>query len=199
MAKNPKSGKGKGKAAEPEVEETPEVIEDEDFEEDDLDDLDEESEDDAEEDDDLEEIEDDEEPAPKAKKNKAKSTKAKAPAREKIEFGSSWLAQHATETTGVTVDARSLRILLRKMAKNEEIGAGRDDKSRYSWTGPKDPEVKLIVKAIKGGALEKTKSDGLEAARAAKAAKKAAAEAEAAAEAAKADKAKKKKAPAKKK
>lgn len=197
MPKGNKSTKGKGKAAAEEIEvETPEVIEDEDFEEDDLDDLDEDTEDEDEEseDDDLEEVEDDE-PAPKAKKGSAKksgSKAAKAPAREKIEFGSTWLAEHATETTGVKVDARSLRILLRKMTKNDEIGAGRDDKSRYSWTGPKDPEVKLIIKAIKGGALEKTKSDGLAAARAAKQAKKEAAEQAAAEEAAAAEKAAKK-------
>ena len=196
MAKDPAKGKGKtkSKAAEP-VEEI-EELEEETFEEDDdLDDLDDTDEDESEdEDDDLEEVEDeDEAPAPKKGKGKAtKSTTKKAPAREKIEFGSSWLAEHASEKTGVKVDARSLRILLRKLAKDGTIGEGRDDKSRYSWTGPKDAEVVAVVKAIKGGALEKTKSDGLAAARAAKLAKKEAAEKAAAEEAAAAAKAAKK-------
>jgi hypothetical protein len=56
------------------------------------------------------------------------------------------------------------------------------NRSRYSWTGPDDPEVKKIVKAIKGGEIEQARNEALaklkEQKAAERAAKKAAAEEE---------------------
>lgn len=95
----------------------------------------------------------DEAPAPKAKK----------PAREPVAFGTKELAAHVSEATGKEYDAYALRILLRKLAKEGVIE--RDDstgRARYSFTGPKDPQVKAIVKAVKEGGAEKAKTERLE-------------------------------------
>lgn len=103
----------------------------------------------------LEEGVEDEAPAPKAKK--------KAPSREAVAFGTNELAAHVNEATGKDYDAYSLRILLRKLAKEGVIE--RDDstgRARYSFSGPKDPQVKAIVKAVKEGAAEKAKAERLE-------------------------------------
>lgn len=171
------------------VEEIEELEEDEDFEEldDDADeDTDEADEDEAtdEDEDDLEEIEEVEEepePAPKTRGKKAtaakKTTTAKAAAKtEGSGNDSAWLAAHVSEQTGKPVDARALRVLLRKMAKEGVIErVVGTDRARYDWPdGAKDPVVKDVVKRVKDGALERAKNDGLAAARAAKEAKKAA-------------------------
>ncbi len=90
------------------------------------------------------------------------------------------------------VTPRELRTLIRKMARDNsgrvdrEIVAG--NRSRYDWSGPKDPEVLAIVKAYFGGELEADKAAKLQALKEQKAAKVAAAPAKPAA----------KKAPAKK-
>lgn len=97
----------------------------------------------------------DEAPAPKAKK--------KAPVREAVAFGTNELAAHVNEATGKSYDAYALRILLRKLSKEGVIT--RDETSgraRYSFSGPKDPQVKAIVKAVKEGAAEKAKTERLE-------------------------------------
>jgi len=76
------------------------------------------------------------------------------------------------------VTPRELRTLIRKMAREEnarvdrEITAG--NRTRYSWSGPKDPEVVAIVKAFRGGELEADKQEKLAALKANKAAKVAA-------------------------
>jgi hypothetical protein len=161
----------------------PEVVEDDEFE----DAEDEELEDAPEDDDDLEELDEDEEPeeapAPKAKKVAKAPAAPKAPAQPKIEFGSKELAAHVTETTGETYDARAVRMLLRKLAKDEKfqrvVG---EDRSRYSFAGPNDPAVQMVIDMVKSGAAKELKQAGLQAvkdkAAAAKAAKAAAKAAE---------------------
>lgn len=121
-------------------------------------------------------LEDDEEeaPAPKAKKAKAeKPAKAAAP---KIEFGTKELADHVNKEAGTSFDAYNLRILLRKLTKEgilERVES--EGRARYSFTGPKDPQVVAIVKAVKEGATEKAKQERLDKLKADRAAKKAAA------------------------
>ena len=72
---------------------------------------------------------------------------------------------------------REVRTLLRKMARDggridREIIPG--NKARYAWEGPNDPEVKAILKAVKGGEIEEGKKAALDKLKADKAAKQAA-------------------------
>jgi hypothetical protein len=105
-------------------------------------------------------------------------------AADEVEFGVGDIAKIIEKKTGKVVSNRELRTLIRKMARD---GSGRVDReivpgnrTRYSWSGPNDPEVKAIVKAFEGGELEADKQEKLAALKAQKAektaAKKAAAE-----------------------
>jgi hypothetical protein len=127
----------------------------------------------ADDDDDIEEAEleeldedaDDEDEAP---------TKAAAP---EI-WGVQSLILLIKEKTGKTYKPREVRTLLRKMARedgtiNREIVAG--NKSRYAWSGPGDPEVRAVLKSVKGGAIESAKKAALDKLKADKAKKTAAA------------------------
>lgn len=82
------------------------------------------------------------------------------------------------EKTGKEYSPREVRTLLRKMARDgsnrveREVIAG--NKSRYSWDGPSDPEVKTILAAVKGGEIEAGKKEALDKLKADKAAKQAA-------------------------
>jgi hypothetical protein len=138
--------------------------------------------------DEIDEVEDDDEDEAPAKKTKAK---AKAAPKEDDVWGVRALIEHVKETTGKEYNPREVRTLLRKLAR-EGGGVDREiipgNKSRYEWTGPTDPEVKAIIKAIKGGQIEKSKKEALDKLKADKAKKtaakqKAAAKAQAAAEA----------------
>lgn len=147
-----------------------------------LDDLEEITEDDG---DALEELEEEPTPTP-AKRTRAKATTAKAtpakaatkaaaPASDRSEFDSNWLAAHVTEETGIEYDSRAVRMLLRKLAKDgqlsREIG---EDRSRYDFPkGANDPTVKRVIALIKSGEAKAVKQEGLETAKAS-AAKKAA-------------------------
>lgn len=136
-----------------------------------------------------------------ATKQKTKQTKAPEPELEDAEvdeettgngskaqdvtFGVRHLADHIKETTGKEYKPKDLRTLIRKMARdgsnrvNREIVAG--NKTRYDWSGPDDPEVKRIVKAVKAGEVEegrKAALDKLKERREAEKAKKEAAAAE---------------------
>jgi hypothetical protein len=149
----------------------PEVVEDE-FDED----MEDETEVEADEDD-LEELDEDPEPEAAPAKGKAKSTKAatpKAPAKPTIEYGSPWLAAYVTENTTETYDARAIRMLLRKLAKDgaldREVGITRE---RYNFSGPKDPTVVAVLEMIKSGAAKELKQAGLQAVKDKAAAKKA--------------------------
>lgn len=136
-------------------------------------------------DDELEELDSDEEAEAAPKKKKGN---------DDVEFGASDLAAHLSEVTDKVISARDLRTLLRKMARDgritREITPG--NRTRYSWSGPNDPEVKMIVKSVKGGELEQGKQEALSKLKEQKAAKQAAK----AAEAAKAEKKAKKAKPA---
>jgi len=111
-------------------------------------------------------------PAKGAKAKKAK--KAAAPKAEKPSFGTSELAAHVSKETGKTYDGKAIRVLLRKMAKDGVIARTvGEDRARYSFTGPDDPQVAAIVTAVKEGAAEKAKAESLEAAKASKKASKA--------------------------
>jgi hypothetical protein len=171
----------------------PEVVEEEDtFEEleedDDLEDL--EDPDEVEEDDDEEE----EEPAPVAAKKRGRPAKAAAapakknaaagaakkkapPVRQPVASGNdtNWLAGHVNEVCGTNYDSRTMRMLLRKMAADgelvREVGV---DRGRYEWPkGEDDREVKLIIKRVKSGEVEKTRAAGIKQATESRAAKKA--------------------------
>lgn len=115
-----------------------------------------------EDDEDLEELEDDDEAEAAPKKA------SKAAAQSAVTFGVSDLAKYLVKKTGVKVDARGLRTLIRKMARDEsgrvdrEIIAG--NRARYDWPlGLKDPEVKAIIAAFEGGELEADKQEKLQA------------------------------------
>lgn len=116
-----------------------------------------------EDDDDLEELEEDEveEVAPK------KAAKKGTPAASAVTFGVSDLAAYLVQKTGTKVDARGLRTLIRKMARDGSkridrvIVAG--NRTRYDWSGPNDPEVKRIIAAFEGGELEADKQEKLQA------------------------------------
>jgi hypothetical protein len=133
----------------------PEVVEDE-FE-------------DMEEGDDIEELEDD---APVEKAEKPKRT---PPVRPPIEHGSPWLAAYITENTDETYDARGIRMLLRKLAKDGKLArVVGEDRARYEFSGPKDPTVVAVLAMVKSGAAKALKQEGLQAVKDKAAAKKAA-------------------------
>lgn len=169
----------------------------EDTEEDAFEELDEDTEeldDDCTEDDDLEELEEDEapeeDPEPVTTKRKAtpkKAAAAKQPTKTSVkkapdapEFSSSWLASHITEQTGQSYDSRSVRMLLRRVAKDPNGPLQRaigEERGRYSFQGPADPTVKVIVEMVKSGEAQRIKREGLDAVKAKADAKKAAAKA----------------------
>lgn len=117
-----------------------------------------------------------EEEAPKASK-KAKAAK-KAGRADDPEFGIRQLCELLEERTGKAYQPREVRTLLRKMARdgsgrlNREVSA--DNRNRYSWTGADDPEVKAVLKAVKGGEIEAGKKEALDKLKQQKAAKAAA-------------------------
>lgn len=115
-------------------------------------------------------------PAPKAKKaKKAAAEKPAKAAAPKIEFGTKELAAHVNKEAGTSYDAYNLRILLRKLTKDGVLERVESEgRSRYSFTGPKDPQVVAIVKAVKSGAAEKAKQERLDKLKADRAATKAA-------------------------
>lgn len=111
------------------------------------------------------EEDDEEDEAPKTKK-----------AADEVAFGASDLAALLSKKLGKEIKTKDLRTLLRKMAREENPRISREvipgNKSRYSWSGPDDPEVKRIVKAVTGGELEAGKREALEKLKEKKAAQK---------------------------
>lgn len=85
------------------------------------------------------ELEEEEEAAPKKKKVAAK------PAKEVL--GSAWLKEHVNDTLGSDHESTKLRIVLRKLIKNGEIDSPKD--GRYVFTGPRDPNVKAVIAALR--------------------------------------------------
>ena len=108
------------------------------------------------------------------------TTKKKKGGQDEVTFGASDLARHLSEKHGKVVNARELRTLIRKMARdgqgrvNREITAG--NRTRYNWSGLEDPEVQAIIAAYEGGELEADKQAKLQELKERKAAKKAAGE-----------------------
>lgn len=80
--------------------------------------------------------------------------------------------------TGKEYKPREVRTLLRKMAREAKPRISRtiqpDNRSRYAWQGPEDPEVKRIIKAVTGGEIEQNKTEALAKLKSDKAAKTAA-------------------------
>lgn len=122
----------------------------------------------------------------------AKASKAKAPAPKKaaakpaptatktandpIEYGSAWLVEHVNAEAGTSYTASTLRILLRKLTRDGVLEREAEGRQRYNFPkGANDPQVKAIVKAVKGGAAEKAKAERLEGLKEQRAAKKKAA------------------------
>lgn len=108
----------------------------------------------AEVDDDLDEDEPEEEPAPKRSRSKkatpAKKTTAKPAAKAKAEketLGTAWLKEHVAETLGTEVESTKIRIVLRKLIKDDVIESPKD--GRYIFTGPRDPNVKAVIAALR--------------------------------------------------
>lgn len=96
-----------------------------------------------------EDIEEDEEPAPK-KTSRAKKAPAKKAAPKAETKGTAWLREHVSETLGQDVEATKLRIVLRKLIKDGDIESPKD--GRYQFDGPRDPNVKAVIAALRAEA-----------------------------------------------
>ena len=98
-----------------------------------------------------------------------------APAADEIWGVRNGLIPLILEKTGKEYSPREVRTLLRKMAREDNARIDREviagNKSRYEWDGPNDPEVKAILKAVKGGEVEAGKKEALDKLKADKAAK----------------------------
>lgn len=62
--------------------------------------------------------------------------------------GTAWLTEQVNEKTGRTVDGKTVRVLLRKLAADGTIMKG---DGRWTFTGVKDPAVLAVIKAVKAG------------------------------------------------
>lgn len=87
----------------------------------------------------------------------------KAKKTDDVTFGASHLAALASKKTGKEYDAKTVRTLLRKMARSGELDReiSPENRARYSWSGPKDPEVLKILAKIEGGAIEEARNEAL--------------------------------------
>lgn len=99
--------------------------------------------------DELEDLEDDEvEETPKRRTAAKKAPAKKAPAKaEKEVLGTAWLKEHVNDTLGTSHESTKLRIILRKLIKDGTIESPKD--GRYVFTGPRDPNVKAIIAALR--------------------------------------------------
>lgn len=89
--------------------------------------------------------------------------KTKKSGGDEVAFGASDLAKLASQQTDKKYDAKTVRTLLRRMARSGELDReiSPENRSRYSWSGPDDPEVKKILKKIKSGAIEEARNEAL--------------------------------------
>jgi len=123
------------------------------------------------EDEEEDEDDEDEEPAPKQQRKRAAADTA-----ETSTYNSAWLAEYVNEQCDKNYNPAAMRVLLRKLARAGKLGRNvGEDKSRYDFTGPQDPIVKLVVKAVREGVLDKARKEALDALKEKAAAKKAAA------------------------
>lgn len=105
----------------------------------------------------LDEIEEAEEPTDDAPARKARKSTGGAAAAKDTGYGSVWLAEHVSDTTGTDIDSRGIRMYLRRLARDEEGPLARavgEDRGRYTFKGPNDPVVKAIVRMVKEGATK---------------------------------------------
>ena len=95
----------------------------------------------------------------------AKSKKTSKKAADAPKYGVPWLCQLLSEKFGKTVTPRELRAQLRRMARDNsgriEREISPDNRNRYSWTGPKDPEVLAVIAAYEGGEPDEAKAKAL--------------------------------------
>jgi hypothetical protein len=92
--------------------------------------------------------EEDEEPAPKKRAAKKAPAKKAAAKKEKEEvLGSAWLKEHVNDTLGTEHESTKLRIVLRKLIKDGTIDSPKD--GRYIFAGPRDPNVKAVIAALR--------------------------------------------------
>lgn len=96
---------------------------------------------------DLEDEVEEEAPRKKAPAKKAPAKKAAPAAKKKSEFGSAWLTEHVNDTLGTEYPATKLRAVLRKLVNNGDIDLSREN--RYEFTGPRDPNVKALIAALR--------------------------------------------------
>lgn len=132
---------------------------------------------------DLEDLEECVEPEPAPTKGRGRPRKAAASkpastpkATASSAFGTAWLTSHINDTCGTTYDGRTVRGLLRKLAKEgviqREVGT---DKARYDFSeGAESTLVKAIIKRVSSGEIEDAKKAALDELKAKSAAKKAA-------------------------
>lgn len=86
----------------------------------------------------------------------AAKTETTAPA-PKVEKGTAWLAEVIEQKTGKSYTPYQLRILLRRLVKDETIERG---EGRWEFKGVTDPTVKAIIAAVKAGKLEESTRAG---------------------------------------
>ena len=92
-----------------------------------------------------------EEPAPKKRSARKAPAKKAAPAKEAADTkGTAWLKDHVNETLGTEYESTKLRIVLRKLIKDGDIDSPKD--GRYIFTGPRDPNVKAVIAALRAEA-----------------------------------------------
>lgn len=116
--------------------------------------------DDDEEDLELEELDEDVEDEAPAKSKKSKKSKAD----DGVTFGASDLAKLASDQGEKEYDAKTIRTLLRRMARDGRLTReiSPDNRTRYNWSGPDDPEVVKILKAISKGEIETARKEALD-------------------------------------
>lgn len=90
----------------------------------------------------------------------------KGGAAQEVTFGVRDLCDYVNKKFGKSYSPREMRTLIRKLARdgsnrvNREIIPG--NRTRYDWSGVDDPEVKAIIKAVKGGEIEASKKEALD-------------------------------------
>lgn len=101
----------------------------------------------------------------------------KSNGQQAVTFGVADLAKHLSKESGKEIKTRDLRTQIRRMAREENARVDREitpgNRTRYDWPkGLKDPEVKAIIAAVKGGEIEAGKKEALDALKARKTEKK---------------------------
>lgn len=86
---------------------------------------------------------------------------------DEVTFGVADVCKLVKKETGKEYTTRDMRSLIRRLARSENPSVKREitpgNRSRYDWSGPKDPEVVAIVKAVKAGGIEAAKKEALDA------------------------------------